>query len=139
MSSVQDLESYPPDRSLRGFSSSVVWVAAGLIVALAFVGLYRGVSGVRPQGFVDPRHKGGSPDAMLAVPLAHDDQWSTLNGPQVLPPEAPKPLKMAAKKADAEVAGSSEAAANADAPVTGTTPDSRAADKAPSDQTADPR
>lgn len=77
-----------------------VWMAALFIVIMAAYGLYRGVTGVQAAQSAllgAPRPGTITPvDATSAAPLAHDDQWSTLSGPKVLPPPPPKVVKPAA-------------------------------------------
>ena len=96
-----------------------VWIAGVAILALASYGLYRGITEVRTgntsllpvagPGIVAPV------DASSATALPHDDQWSTLSGPKVLPPPPPKPAKPAASDdaADDSSAPPDKAAADA--------------------------
>ena len=95
-----------------------VWVAGVIIVALACYGLYRGVTGVRAGEpsllLAAPAVGGPAPvDAAQATALPHDDQWSTLSGPKVLPPPAPKAAKVADDSADDSGAPADNSAADA--------------------------
>ena len=103
---------------------------AALVIGLAAVaGLYRGVDSVRP---VAPGLKvSPTTDAIVgaapAVALPHNPDWSTLSGPQVLPPPTvkPKPQEDDADSADSEAEASQAAQAiepGTDAPVPVTPP-----------------
>jgi hypothetical protein len=90
------------------FPAPVVWSAAVVIVLLAGVGAYRGAvsarTGAPGSSLISPDSLVSAPpvSAEPAAPLAHDPNWSTLSGPQVLPPPAPKP----AAKPETDEAGS---------------------------------
>ena len=77
-----------------------VWLAGLVILAMASFGLYRGIIGVQggAASLLGAPHLGlAAPlDAKSAAALPHDAQWSTLNGPKVLPPPPPKVVKPAA-------------------------------------------
>ena len=95
----QSPRSKPIDPSAPRAPDGWVWIAGVAILALASYGLYRGITEVRTgntsllpvagPGIVAPV------DASAAAALPHDDQWSTLSGPKVLPPAPPKPVKAA--------------------------------------------
>ncbi len=90
-----------------------VAIALVAIVAAGLVGLYRGVISVREDvaGLVSLPTTGAIVGAQPATPLPHNPDWSTLSGPVVLPPPAPKAHKVeeAADSGDETEADSSEA------------------------------
>jgi hypothetical protein len=113
----------------------MVWCAAGAIAGLAVLGLYFGVRGSHPAGVTLTLTPGvavngaAAASATPAQALPKDQQWSTLNGPTVLPKPA-APTKTAASEesdsddeASAEPAAASAAAAQAEpAPAVTPTP-----------------
>jgi hypothetical protein len=84
--------------------SGLVWLAALVIVALAAIGAYKGLTSVRAPGstLLSPQSLiAGKPvEAAPVAPLAHDPNWSTLSGPQIIPPPPAKPAVKAAPKDD---------------------------------------
>ena len=95
----------------------MVWCAAGAIAGLAVLGLYFGVRGSHPAGVtltLTPGVAVSGAAAASATPaqgLPKDQQWSTLNGPAVLPKPA-APTKTAASEAsDSDEDASAEPAA----------------------------
>ena len=96
-----------------------VWYAAAGIAFLALYGLYRGFAGVEAsEGLLgQPLPGTAAPlDASSAAALPHDDQWSTLSGPKILPPPPPKPVQAAKvdDSADSDAPDDQSAADNAD-------------------------
>lgn len=89
----------------------MVWTAAGAIGGMALLGVWFGIRGAHPMSGVGlPFNPGvavspaAAASATPAVALPKDQQWSTLSGPQVLPPSA----------APAKVASAAEAASDED-------------------------
>jgi hypothetical protein len=112
--SVNDLDS---DRPMSpGLPRPWTWLACVLILMLAGVGFVRGLGGSKPIDAILAPVKGlpavASLTAADASPLPHNDDWSVLSGPKVLPPPAPKPAKSASSAAD-----SSDAAADQSTPA----------------------
>ncbi len=64
---------------------------------LAGTGFVRGLTGSRPIEAILAPVKGLPAVAALtatdAAALPHDDDWSVLSGPRILPPPPPKPVK----------------------------------------------
>ena len=93
-----------------------VWVAGVAILAMGSFGLYRGITDARTgqSGLIPSVHGGvvAPVDATAANALPHDDQWSTLSGPKVLPPAPPKPVKQADSNASGAPNAQSAAAAD---------------------------
>jgi len=89
----------PPPRDL-------IWGVVASLTILALAGGYVGFQNVRtgdimPTGWVP----GSAPAvnvtaASPAVAIPKDEKWSTLNGPQVVEPAAPKPARVAHKDDD---------------------------------------
>ena len=87
-------------------SRDVIWGVVASLVILAFAGAFFGFQNVRtgdimPTGWVP----GSAPAASVtgaapAVAMPKDEKWSTLNGPQVADPVAPKPAKVVHKEDD---------------------------------------
>ena len=84
-----------------------VALAAVAIAAAAVLGLYRGVVSVREQAV--GAKAAATTDAIVgatpAVALPHNPDWSTLSGPQILPPPVAK-----VKKDDSDTASDDDAA-----------------------------
>ena len=84
----------------------LIWGVVASLGILALAGAFFGFQNVHtgdimPTGWVP----GSAPAASVAgaspaVAIPKDDKWSTLNGPQVLEPAAPKPAKVAHKEVD---------------------------------------
>lgn len=126
-----------------------VWGAVAFIVMLAVVGTYKGFVSVRPgapgSSLLSPESltTGKPVDAEPAVALPRNPEWSTLNGPQILPPPSAKPASKPAAEdaAQSDDAQDAATAAEADAPADdtpttkGAAPDDKAvpADTAPVD------
>lgn len=95
-----------------------VALAAVAIAAAAVLGLYRGVVSVREQA-VGAKAE-ATTDAIVgatpAVALPHNPDWSTLSGPQVLPPPLAKVKKEEDDTASDEDAAEPSQAAQAIAP-----------------------
>lgn len=96
-------------------SAGPVAIAAVLILAAGLAGLYRGVVSVRE---VTAGAKAGPTTSAIvgatpAVALPPNPEWSTLSGPQVLPPPSAKPPKVQ-DEADSDE-GDSEASQAAEA------------------------
>jgi len=98
------------------------WIAASVILLFGAVGFLRGVGGSKPLAAI--LAPGRAPLAITpvtstdAAPLPHNDDWSVLSGPKILPPAAPKPVKVASSDDDDEsdsAADQSAAAAQVDA------------------------
>lgn len=125
--------------------AAAVWSVVAVIALLAAVGTYKGFVSVRPGApgssllSPDSLTTGKPVDAEPAVPLPRDPEWSTLNGPQILPPPSAKPVgKPPAEDAASDDAPDAAAAADADAQADDTpTPKGAApADKAAPTDTA---
>ena len=111
------------------------WAAAALILLLGVAGFVRGVGGARPlQDMLAPVK--GLPAAVAltaadATAMPHNDDWSVLSGPKILPPPVAKPAKAAASDDDESDAPDDQSTAAADvdaqapdnAPAPGDTPD----------------
>lgn len=112
-------------------SRAPVAIALVAIIGAGLIGLYRGVISVREEegASASAPTTGAIVGAQPAAALPHNPDWSTLSGPVVLPPPAPK-VKKAEEPADsadeadaddsqaAEVMSSGEETAQAAAPVT---------------------
>jgi len=103
--SVNDLDS---DRPMSpGLPRPWTWLACVLILMLAAVGFLRGLggSGSRPIDAILAPVKGLPAVAALtaadAAPLPHNDDWSVLSGPKILPPPPIKVAKPASSNNDA--------------------------------------
>jgi hypothetical protein len=102
------------------FPAPVVWGAAAVIVLLAGVGAYRGAvsarTGAPGSSLISPDSLVSAPpvSAEPAAPLPHDPNWSTLSGPQVMPPAPPKPVaKLEPDETDSDAPDDLSAAAEA--------------------------
>ena len=90
------------------------WAAVLLIMMLGGVGFVRGLggSGSKPIDAILAPVKGLPVVAALtaadAAPLPHNDDWSVLSGPKVLPPPAPRPAKAASNDDDASDAAADQ-------------------------------
>jgi hypothetical protein len=140
--SINDLDN---DRPMSpGLPRPWTWVAVLLILLLAAVGFVRGLggSGSKPIDAILAPVKGlpavASLTAADAAPLPHNDDWSVLSGPKILPPPAPKPAKAASNDNESGAVAQPAAAAQADsqAPDDDATP---AAQPTPSPQPAPPQ
>ncbi len=104
------------------------WAAVALILFLGVAGFVRGIGGSRPlQDILAPVK--GLPAAVAltaadATAMPHNDDWSVLSGPKVLPPPVAKPVKPAASDDDDSDAPDDQSAAAADV-------DAQAPDNAP--------
>ena len=84
----------------------LIWGVVASLGILALVGAFLGFQNIHtgdimPTGWVP----GSAPAASVAgaspaVAIPKDEKWSTLNGPQVAEPIAPKPAKVAHKEDD---------------------------------------
>ncbi|MDR3509102.1 MAG: hypothetical protein P4L64_14510 [Caulobacteraceae bacterium] len=123
--------------------SILVVVAAGIIIlCLAAAGLYRGVFSAL-QDKIAPAHVAGAGavvDSAPAVALPPNPDWSTLSGPQILPPPKPKAVSVAASEDEADSGAAADQASAADQAVTSANPVGEAPVKkpAPSPATPDP-
>jgi hypothetical protein len=113
--SVNDLDN---DRPMSpGLPRPWTWLACVLILMLGAVGFVRGMGGSKPIDAILAPVKGLPAVAALtaadAAPLPHNDDWSVLSGPKILPPPAPKPVKAASSA----VADDSDAAADQSTPT----------------------
>lgn len=103
---VRSLTLGDPSGAMRPPSTALVWFAGALILVLAGVGLYRGVSMSSPHHDVEARAAadaaGAAPAAAAtpAVVLPHDDQWSALSGPKINDP-TPKAQAVSSAQPDA--------------------------------------
>jgi hypothetical protein len=90
-----------------GLSRPWSWAAVVLIIALGGLGFVHGLggSGSKPIDALLAPVKGLPVVAALtaadAAPLPHNDDWSVLSGPKILPPPAVKVAKPAANDDDA--------------------------------------
>jgi hypothetical protein len=81
----------------------LVWGVLASLVILALAAAFFGFQNVRPGDIIPTGWVPGSGpaagvgSASPAVAIPKDDRWSTLNGPQVLEPEAPKPARVSHK------------------------------------------
>jgi hypothetical protein len=121
------------------------WIALVVIIALGAVGFFRGLGGGRPLASLLAPVKGLPVVAALtaadAAPLPHNDDWSVLSGPKVLPPPAPKPVR-AESDDDADqsdAAPDQPAAAQVDAQAPDDTPTPGAQPDAPPPTTPPPQ
>jgi hypothetical protein len=88
----------------------LIWGVVASLGILALAGAFFGFQNVRtgdimPTGWVP----GSAPAANItaaspAVAMPKDEKWSTLDGPQVVEPAAPKPAKAAHKDDDEDAA-----------------------------------
>ena len=108
------------------------WAAAMLILVLGAAGFVRGATGSRPLQDMLAPVKGLPVVAALtaadAAALPHNDDWSVLSGPKILPPPVAKPVQAAKDEADSdEPDDQSAAAADVDAqpPDNAATPDDK--------------
>jgi hypothetical protein len=123
--------------------AAAVWTMVAVIVLLAAVGTYKGFVSVRPGApgssllSPDSLTTGKPVDAAPAVPLPRNPEWSTLNGPQILPPPSAKPASKppALDATQSDDAPDAAAAAQADAPTDDAT---TAKDATPDDKAAPP-
>jgi hypothetical protein len=108
----------PIDPSSPRAPEAWVWMAGIVILGLASYGLYRGITGAQTgqTGLLPTLHGGvvAPVDAANINALPHDDQWSTLSGPKVLPPVAVKVAKPAQPDESSAPDAESAAADNAD-------------------------
>lgn len=84
----------------------LIWGVVASLGILALVGAFLGFQNIHtgdimPTGWVP----GSAPAASVAgaspaVAIPKDEKWSTLNGPQVVEPAAPKPARVARKTDD---------------------------------------
>jgi hypothetical protein len=111
--SVNDLDQDQP--MSPGLPRPWTWAAVALIVMLAGVGFVRGLggSGSKPIDAILGPMKGlpvvASLTAADAAPLPHNDDWSVLSGPKVLPPAPPKAAKAESNDDDASDAPADQA------------------------------
>jgi hypothetical protein len=124
--SVNDLDN---DRPMSpGLPRPWTWLACLLILMLGAVGFVRGMGGSKPIEAILAPVKGLPAVAALtaadAAPLPHNDDWSVLSGPKVLPPPAPKPPKAATSNDtdDSDAAADQAAQVDASAPDDAQTP-----------------
>jgi len=114
-------------------------IALVVILLLGAAGFIKGLGGVRPiDAILAPK---GLPavaalNATDAAALPHNDDWSVLSGPKVLPPPPPKPAKAAASDDDADSDAAADQASAADqvdaqAPDDTPSPAAQPADTAP--------
>jgi hypothetical protein len=79
---------------IRLFPRPVVWTAALVIVALGGFGLYQGIKGGMSGGGAGGGQSepltGDAVSAAAAAPIPSNTEWSTLNGPAMGQPAAPK-------------------------------------------------
>jgi len=97
-------------------STLVVVLAAAAILTMAALGFYRGLTSAKPML---AGGGAGATNAVLgakpAVPMAQNPNWSTLNGPQILPAPTVKAQADDADEDDSDSPDDTPAAAN-DAP-----------------------
>ncbi len=97
------------------------WVALAIILVLAAAGFLKGLGGARPIASILAPVKGLPAVAALtasdAAPMPHNDDWSVLSGPKILPPPPPKPAKVVSSDDDdpSDAAADQSAAADMDA------------------------
>jgi len=122
------------------------WIALVVIIALGAVGFFRGLGGGRPLASLLAPVKGLPVVAALtaadAAPLPHNDDWSVLSGPKILPPPPPKPVQAAADDKDDQsdaAADQPAAAAQVDAQPPDDTPTPGAQPDAPPPATTPPQ
>jgi len=112
--SVNDFDNDQP--MSPGLPRPWTWLACVLILMLGAAGFVRGLGGSKPIDAILAPVKGLPAVAALmaadAAPLPHNDDWSVLSGPKILPPPAPRAAK-AASTDDAD----SDAAADQAAPA----------------------
>ncbi len=108
------------------------WAAAMLILVLGVAGFVRGATGSRPLQDMLAPVKGLPVVAALtaadAAALPHNDDWSVLSGPKILPPTVAKPAKAASDDADSDAPDDQSAAAaavDAQAPDNASTQDDK--------------
>jgi len=108
------------------------WAAALLILVLGAAGFVRGAAGSRPLQDMLAPVKGLPMVAALtsadATALPHNDDWSVLSGPKILPPPVAKPAKVATDDAESDAPDDQSAAAadvDAQAPDAASTPDDK--------------
>jgi hypothetical protein len=114
---------------IQVFPRPVVWMAGGLIVALAAFGLVEGVRGAMSGGGAGNGGQvvlpsGDAVSAAAAAPMSSSDQWSALSGPSMSSAASQKPAPAAAK-----------ARANTDEDETNTDEDAEAQSATPSEPT----
>jgi len=116
--SVNDTETDQPiSPSLPG---PWAWVALAIILLLGAAGFLKGLSGSKPIASILAPVKGLPAVVALtasdAAPMPHNDDWSVLSGPKILPPPPPKPAKVASKDDDDDSdAAADQSAADMDA------------------------
>ena len=141
--SVNDLDHDQP--MSPGLPRPWTWAAVVVIAMLAGVGFVRGLggSGSKPIDAILAPVKGlpavASLTAADAAPLPHNDDWSVLSGPKVLPPAPPKAARPAPSDDDASDNAADQAtpAAQADAQTPDDLPAPAAAPSTP--QSAPPQ
>jgi len=126
--SVNDVETDQPiSPSLPG---QWTWAALAAILLLAGAGFLKGLDGAKPIASILAPVKGLPAVAALtasdAAPMAHNDEWSVLSGPKILPPPPPKPAKAASSDDDDESGAAADPSAaddgDAQSPDDATTP-----------------
>jgi hypothetical protein len=128
------------------FPRPVVWTAGLVIAAVAAFGLYQGVKGgISGQAAGNGQGElatGDAVSAQAAAPLPANTQWSTINGPAMGAPSAPKAASSTPDDSDAaddsDEPDSTAAAATsaAPAPASAQPPSSVAASAQPPAATA---
>jgi len=121
------------------------WIALAIIIGLGAVGFLQGLGGGRPLDSLLAPVKGLPVVAALtaadAAPLPHNDDWSVLSGPKVLPPPPPKPPKAASSDDDdpSDDAADQPVAAQVDPQPPDDTPAPAAQPDAPAPPTTPPQ